>query len=70
MAGQVGVADHLTIGDRVTIGAKAGVHTDIAPDQRMLGFPVTPYHEQLRIMAAIRKLPAVLAERKKKADAA
>lgn len=65
MAGQVGVADHLTIGDKVTIGAKAGVHTDIESNSRMLGFPVTTYHEQLRIMAAVRKLPAALGQLKR-----
>ncbi|HEY2783488.1 MAG TPA: UDP-3-O-(3-hydroxymyristoyl)glucosamine N-acyltransferase [Fimbriiglobus sp.] len=68
MAGQVGVADHLAIGDRVTIGAKAGVHTDIESNNRMLGFPVTTYHEQLRMMAALRKLPAALALLKRLTD--
>ncbi len=68
MAGQVGVADHLAIGDKVVIGAKAGVHTDIEANNRMLGFPVTTYHEQLRMMAALRKLPAALAQLKRLTD--
>jgi UDP-3-O-[3-hydroxymyristoyl] glucosamine N-acyltransferase len=65
MAGQVGVADHLSIGDKVTIGAKSGIHTNIEADQRMLGYPVNTYHDQMRIWAAMRKLPAALAELKR-----
>jgi UDP-3-O-[3-hydroxymyristoyl] glucosamine N-acyltransferase len=65
MAGQVGVADHLVIGDRVMIGAKSGVHTNIEPGNRMLGYPVMTYYEQLRMVAALRKLPAALAELKR-----
>jgi len=57
MAGPVGIADHLHIGDRSLLGAKAGVHKDVPPDQRMLGAPATPDKEQMRIMMSLEKLP-------------
>ena len=44
-------------GDRSLLGAKAGVHKDVPPDQRMLGAPATPDKEQMRIMMSLEKLP-------------
>ena len=38
------------IGDRVMLGAKSGVHSDIPAGQQMLGAPATPVAEQLRIL--------------------
>ncbi len=59
MAGHVGVADHCKIGDRSMLGAKAGVHKDVPPDQKMLGAPATPAAEQMRIMSSLEKLPEI-----------
>ena len=39
IAGQAGLAGHLRIGDRVTIGAKAGVMNHIPEGQSWLGAP-------------------------------
>ena len=57
MAGQVGVGDHITIGDRVKIGAQSGIMRDIAAGERVLGSPTQPARRQLRIYAAILRLP-------------
>jgi len=51
----VGIADHLTIGDHVTIGAKSGVVSNIPAGERWLGFPAMPGREFLRVTAALRK---------------
>ncbi len=57
LAGQVGIADHCRIGDRAIIGARAAVHKDVLPGQRMLGAPATPDREQKRILMTLEKLP-------------
>jgi UDP-3-O-[3-hydroxymyristoyl] glucosamine N-acyltransferase len=57
MAGQVGIGDHLRIGDDVQIGAQAGVMDDIAGRQTMLGSPAIPLRDQMVIIAALSKLP-------------
>jgi UDP-3-O-[3-hydroxymyristoyl] glucosamine N-acyltransferase len=57
MAGHVGIKDHVHIGDRSQLGAMTGVHSDIPSDQNMLGVPARPIGKQLRLFAAIDKLP-------------
>jgi UDP-3-O-[3-hydroxymyristoyl] glucosamine N-acyltransferase len=59
VAGQVGIVDHVHIGDRAQIGAKAGVTKDVPPEQRMLGAPATPEREQKRILMTLEKLPEI-----------
>jgi UDP-3-O-[3-hydroxymyristoyl] glucosamine N-acyltransferase len=39
------------------LGAKSGVHGDVAPDQKLLGAPATPLADQLRILSSLEKLP-------------
>jgi UDP-3-O-[3-hydroxymyristoyl] glucosamine N-acyltransferase len=39
MGGQAGVADHRTVGEGTSIGAQAGVITDIAPAAQVMGTP-------------------------------
>ena len=60
LAGQVGVADHVTIGDGVMIGAQAGVPSDIAAGEKMLGSPARPILQAKRIMVAEARLPELL----------
>ena len=47
----------MNIGDRVIVGAQAGVMADIVSDSRCVGSPATGEREQLVIQAAIGKLP-------------
>lgn len=56
-AGQVGVADHVNIGTGCVLGAKAGVHKDLAAGGTYIGIPVTEEHEQLKMVMSLRKLP-------------
>ena len=56
-AGQVGVADHVHLGQGCTLGAKAGIHKSIPDGDTQIGYPARPEQEQLRIVMASAKLP-------------
>jgi UDP-3-O-[3-hydroxymyristoyl] glucosamine N-acyltransferase len=57
MAGQVGVRDHVHIGDRAVLGSKAGVSNDVEAGAEMLGAPAAPIRQAKLQMAALAKLP-------------
>jgi len=57
MAGQVGVRDHVHIGERSVLGAMAGISGDVPAGSRLLGIPATPEREQKLKQAALSKLP-------------
>jgi UDP-3-O-[3-hydroxymyristoyl] glucosamine N-acyltransferase len=57
MAGQVGVRDHVHIGERAVLGAMAGVINDVPPASRMIGIPATPEREQKIKQAMFSRLP-------------
>ena len=59
LAGQVGIRDHVRIGDRTSLGAKSGVMADIPADSKHFGIPATPEKTQLKILAALGRLPAM-----------
>jgi UDP-3-O-[3-hydroxymyristoyl] glucosamine N-acyltransferase len=65
LAAQVGVAGHLTIGEGAIIGARGGVSHDIGPKEVVWGVPAQPLKKELKMQAAMRKLPEVLEELKK-----
>ncbi len=65
LAGQVGVGDHIHIGEAAIVGAKGGVMHDLAGHQTWVGLPVTPAREQFQILAAQSKLPELRREFKK-----
>ena len=56
MGGQVGLADHLTIGDGATLLAKAGVMHDVPAGETWLGQPAQPAKQFMREVATLRKL--------------
>ena len=60
VAGQVGVADHVTVGDGALVGAQAGVPSDLDGGGRYLGTPARPLLEAKRIFAAESRLPELL----------
>jgi UDP-3-O-[3-hydroxymyristoyl] glucosamine N-acyltransferase len=62
MAGQVGVRDHVHIGDKAILGGKAGVMTDLAPNQRYMGSPCTEEREYFRSVAIFQRLPELRAQ--------
>jgi UDP-3-O-[3-hydroxymyristoyl] glucosamine N-acyltransferase len=57
MAGQVGVRDHVHIGDQAQLGAQAGVSADVPAGETYLGSPATPIKQQKTRFAAFAKLP-------------
>ena len=58
MAGQVGIAGHVDIADRVTIGAQAGITKSITTEgQILLGSPAIPVGDFRRVFTVFKKLP-------------
>jgi len=57
MGGQVGVAGHLKIGDRVQIAATAGVMHDIPEGAVYGGAPAQPFAEAKRQILHAKRLP-------------
>lgn len=57
IAGHVGIADNLTIGERAVIAAKSGVISDVPAGEVWFGTPARPHREQMRALAALRRLP-------------
>ena len=60
LAGQVGIAGHLKIGNNVTIASKSGVMHPIPDGQTWLGIPAQPDRQAKRIMIALQRLPDLL----------
>ncbi|MGH0031785.1 MAG: UDP-3-O-(3-hydroxymyristoyl)glucosamine N-acyltransferase [Myxococcota bacterium] len=58
---QAGLAGHLTIGANAFIGPKSGVHKDVPEGGRVLGSPQRAERSFHREMAALTRLPGLLA---------
>jgi len=56
MGGQVGMADHLSVGDGATLLAKAGVMHDVPAGESWVGSPAQPARQFMREVAMLRKL--------------
>jgi UDP-3-O-[3-hydroxymyristoyl] glucosamine N-acyltransferase len=57
MAGQVGVRDHVHIGERAVLGARSGVSNDVPPGMTVLGEPAIELRERKLQLATMSKLP-------------
>ena len=55
--GQVGIAGHLNIGDKVNIGAQSGIIGNLKSDQTLMGSPVMDSKLFFKSSAIIRRLP-------------
>src|ERR1017187_9054686 len=55
--GQVGCADHVTIGDRVMVVAKAGIHNDLKDDAIVSGIPAVDVRKFRRYAVVLTRLP-------------
>jgi UDP-3-O-[3-hydroxymyristoyl] glucosamine N-acyltransferase len=66
--GQVGIADHLTIGAGTALGAKAGVMHDIPAGARWVGAPAKPVKQFFREVAALERLAGQSGVGKKPTD--
>ena len=56
VGGQVGLADHVTVGDGAQIAAKTGVMRDIGPGEVVMGYPARPIRQFWREIAALSRL--------------
>jgi UDP-3-O-[3-hydroxymyristoyl] glucosamine N-acyltransferase len=56
IGGQVGISDHLTIGAGARLAARSGVTRDIAPGERVGGYPARPLKRWHRETALLAKM--------------
>ena len=54
LAGQVGLADNVTIGEGAIIGARSGVMSDVPAGEKWFGYPAMRGREFLRSMMTLR----------------
>jgi UDP-3-O-[3-hydroxymyristoyl] glucosamine N-acyltransferase len=66
MGGGARVKDHVSVGDGARLGGNAGAISDVAPGKTVLGVPADDYRKTLQQWAAIRQLPGLIKEMKKK----
>jgi UDP-3-O-[3-hydroxymyristoyl] glucosamine N-acyltransferase len=57
LAGQVGVAGHLSIGDGAVATAQSGIPGDVAAGATVSGYPAIENRQWLRAVAVFNKLP-------------
>jgi len=55
--GRVGVADHISIGDRVMVGGGSGITRDVEAGQIIVGYYAMPIRDWLKVQAILPKLP-------------
>jgi UDP-3-O-[3-hydroxymyristoyl] glucosamine N-acyltransferase len=60
LAGQAGLADHVTIGRGARVTVQGGVIGDIAPGATVTGYPARNHREFLRAQAALYRLAALV----------
>ena len=56
IGGQGGAAGHLTIGDGAQIAAQSGLMRDVAPGEKVMGYPAVPIKEFFRQIAFLQRL--------------
>ncbi|MEX2605734.1 MAG: UDP-3-O-(3-hydroxymyristoyl)glucosamine N-acyltransferase, partial [Kiritimatiellia bacterium] len=57
LAGQVGVAGHLTIGEKAVVGAQGGVTKDVEPGSYVWGTPAAEFKKYSKTLSNINRLP-------------
>ncbi len=60
LAGQVGVAGHVTIGSKAILSARTGVTKSIPGGQVYAGNPAQPIREDMKFHAMLRRLPKLV----------
>lgn len=60
LAGQTGVIGHLRVGRGSVVAARGLVASDLPPGSFVSGFPARPHAENMRIIAAQRRVPELL----------
>ncbi|MBK8871519.1 MAG: UDP-3-O-(3-hydroxymyristoyl)glucosamine N-acyltransferase [Elusimicrobia bacterium] len=62
LAAQVGVVGHIEIGDHVVAAARSGISHSLKPNQVVWGTPAQPIQDEIKLLAALRRVPKLLAE--------
>ena len=60
LAGQAGIGDHVSVGAGARVLGQAGVTKDVAPGATVSGLPAHDHRTELRVQAAVRRLPELL----------
>ncbi|OUN01047.1 MAG: hypothetical protein BAA04_07605 [Firmicutes bacterium ZCTH02-B6] len=60
LAGQTGVVGHLKVGAGSVVAARGLVASDLPPKSFVSGFPARPHAENMRVLAAQRRVPELL----------
>ncbi|HQP30154.1 MAG TPA: UDP-3-O-(3-hydroxymyristoyl)glucosamine N-acyltransferase, partial [Deltaproteobacteria bacterium] len=60
LAGQCGVAGHITIGDGCTAASRAGITADLAPGAVVSGYPAMDHRRWLKCQNVYKDLPELL----------
>jgi UDP-3-O-[3-hydroxymyristoyl] glucosamine N-acyltransferase len=61
IGGQVGIAGHIKLADRIEVQAQSGVHSGKHQEgARLFGSPAIPYHDYLKSYAVFKQLPELL----------
>lgn len=60
--GQVGIAGHITIGDKVFLGAQSGVPSSLKSNQQLIGTPPMEQRPFFRSTALFQRLPDMYKE--------
>ena len=66
LGAQVGVAEHVKIGEGARIAATSGVMRDVPPQEDYAGTPARPARQTLREVAALSRLPDLVAARSRR----
>ena len=56
LGGQVGIADHVAVGEGARIGASSGVMHDVPAGARWIGTPARAARDHFREVAAVARL--------------
>jgi UDP-3-O-[3-hydroxymyristoyl] glucosamine N-acyltransferase len=56
LAGQAGLADHLTVGRGARVAAQSGVIGDVGPGATVSGYPARDHRSVLRQSAALARI--------------
>ncbi len=59
LAGQVGIKDHIVIGNNVKIGSKSGIDKNVPDNEVRMGYPALPGIQFHRTAAVVKDLPAI-----------
>ncbi len=62
LAGRAGASDHVTIGEGAVLGGDTAAYKDVPPGAQMWGSPARDKMQQIRIQAALSRLPEMQRE--------